>query len=48
MEKVLIEENISNYENFIYSSYQIIISKFVACMRCTLSDKAYRRMVVYK
>ena len=40
VKNVLIKENVVNYENFIYSSYDIIASKFIACMRRVLSDKA--------
>ena len=39
VKKVLLKENIIKYKQFEYSAYQVIVGKFLTCLRRTLSKR---------
>lgn len=48
VEGVLLNQNIVKYKKFIFTSYQIIASRFWRCLSYTLSRKKQKFMLLYK
>lgn len=48
VEKVLVQENVSKYRNFVFSGYQAIAVNFWSCLFGTFTRKRQKFLILYK